>query len=269
MANQHKYLQITAYVMLSVIFIFVIGIARNCSRLPSSPVDGYSGGDTIDIAMLYNPASYYFYDDTIGGINYDIASVFARQTDTPVKIWPVTDPASGLSGLKEGAFDILASLPLDNYIRKNFLVSESIFLDKLVLIQRADSTDGKRPVNSSLDLDSRQVYVAESSSAIQRLNNLADEIGGEIEVIQCPDMSDELLTLKVATGDYPLAVVNESVARRLTHHYPDLIFDNTVSFTQFQVWVFNPQDSVTFEKFNEWFYAFRSSDAYKNIIRKY
>lgn len=247
-----RYLQIIAYILLIPIFIFLIGIVNDCGRASSVPAEGFSQGDTIDIAVLYVPGGFYNYDDSISGINHDIANKFSESTGIPIKFWPVADGADALGKLQEGAFDILASLPLDNTLKKNFKVSESVFLDRLVLVQMKDSIKGEVLVNSSLDLNEKTVYVAKASSAAMRMKNLADEIGGDIIVEEIPGLSDELICLKVANGSFPLAVVNENIARKLSEHYPLLNYDSSVSFTQFQVWVFNPADTILPTLFNHW-----------------
>ena len=264
-----RYLQMAAYVLLACIFVFVIGITRNCSHLNQESVEGYSQGDTLDIAVIYGPGSYYVYGDSLNGINLALAHIFEKETLSPVKIWPVNEPAYAMDKLEAGAFDILASLPLDNYIKNRFPVSESIFLDRLVLIQLADSASGKTHINSSLELDGKEIYVSPGSSAIQRLQNLANEIGGQIEIIQMPELSDDLLCLQVATGQIPLAVVNERVAKSLAKQYPLLKYDSSVSFTQFQVWVFNPADTLAAKKFNGWFETFRQTPQYRNLITSF
>ena len=266
--SRSKYLQFTAYAILIFIMVMAIGIARDCSHLPSTPTEGYSKGDTLDIAMIYGPGGYYTYDDTIGGINQEIAREFSKATNLPVKIWPIAEPAEGMTKLESGIYDIMASLPLDNNIKKRFPVTESIFLDRLVLVQLTDSL-GNKEVNSSLDLDGKTVYIVAGSTAAQRMHNLANEIGGEIEIVEEPEISDELLTLQVANGTIPLAVVNERVASEIAKYYPELNYDSSVSFTQFQVWLFNPADSIPLKKFNDWYETFHTTEEYKNIINSY
>ena len=254
--------------MIACIFIFIMGIAKNCGRLHTAPLEGHSGGDTIDIALIYSPGSYYIYGDSLSGINKQIGDAFSKDTDTPVKFWPITEPASGMEKLESGVFDILASLPLDNNIKKRFPVSESIFLDRLVLVQLSDST-GNQEINSSLDLQNKTVHVTAGSSAAQRMQNLAEEIGGNIIVKEEPEMSDELLAIQVATGSIPLAVVNEKVAKDLSQYYPNLKYDSVISFTQFQVWLFNASDTILYTRFNEWFDNYRQTEDYREVIKKF
>lgn len=264
-----RYLQIIAYVMTAAIFIFIMSIARNCGRLPFTPREGYSGGDTLDVALIYGPGGYYHYDDSIAGINLELARLFSQASNVPIKTWAIKNGAEGMNKLEAGAFDIVASLPLDNYIKERFPISENVFLDRLVLVQLKDSVTGETAVKSSLDLNGKTVHVAAGSSALKRMSNLAEEIGGKIEIVEEPDLSDELITLKVANGSIPFAVVNEKVAKKLMESYPRLDYDNSVSFTQFQVWIFNTADSVAFNNFNTWFDEFRLTDDYRSIIDKY
>lgn len=264
-----RFLQILAYVLLIPIFIFLIGIVNDCGRIKTTPLEGFSKGDTIDIAILYAPGSYYNYEDSLTGINFLLARQYSLDESVPIKLWPIADAAEGLKKVKEGAFDVLASLPLDNTLKKNFKVSESVFLDRLVLVQQSDSASGVKPVTSSLDLNGKTIFVPQESSAAMRMKNLASEIGGEINVEEVPELSDELICLKVANGSFPLAVVNEKIAEKISRHYPLLSYDNSISFTQFQVWVFNPSDSVGVTRFNNWFDNFRTSDTYRDIINTY
>lgn len=249
--------------------VFVIGIARNCSGLHTSSKIGNSGGDTLDIAMLYGPGSMYLYSDSLSGLNLEISKAFEKNSDIPMKIWPVTDASDAMAKVKSGIFDILASLPLDNNIKKEFLTTESLFLDRLVLVQKKDSVTGETIVNSSIDLTGKTVYVAPGSSAYQRLENLSNEIGGDIKIKVEDDLSDELLCLKVASGAVKYAVVNEKIAKKVSEKYSLLSYDNPISFTQFQVWLFNPNDSVPYNGFTEWFEIFRNSDEYRELLNKF
>lgn len=266
MASNNNFLRIGAYILIGVIFLLAIGVFRNCANVSYSKSEGFSEGDTIDIALIYSPGSFYFYGDSLSGINSKIATTYSKESGQPIKLWPVTDPSSALEKLASGAFDVLASLPLDNSIKQRFPVSESIFLDRLVLVQLADSATGDTKIKSSLDLNGLTVHVAAGSSGLHRLRNLSDEIGGNIEIIESPEMSDELLCLQVAAGTISLAIANERVAKAIAEKYPNLKYDSSISFTQFQVWVFNPSDSILFSRFNHWWEGFHNSSDYRSII---
>lgn len=265
-SRKTKYLQILSYGMITAIFVFFMTIAENCGRLPATSEDGFSKGDTLDIALIYGPGTFYINGDSLSGINLHIAEEFSKKTGLPIKTWPVADRVDALKKLEAGNYDVVASLPLDNNLKNKFPVSESVFLDRLVLIQLVDSTSDIEPITSSLHLNGKTVYVVEGSSGAQRMENLAEEIGGKIEVVELPELSDELLALKVANGSVPLAVVNEKVAKAVAEKYPNLKYDSSLSFSQFQVWVFNSAETEQLSKFNEWLDKFRTTEDYQTII---
>lgn len=264
-----RYIQITVYVLLLIAAVFLTGIFKECSSYHPVAKEGNSGGDTLDIAIIYGPRSLYMYQDSLGGLNYDLAQKFSSETKIPVKIWPVSDVEYAKKNMEEGSFDILGALPLDNNIREQYLTSESLYLDRLVLIQLKDSLTGETMINSPLDLNGKTVHISAGSPAELRLSNLSKEIGGKIEIMMEPELSDELLSMKVAKGEIPLAVVNEKTVVELSEDYPQLSYNNPISFTQFQVWLFNKKDSELVLKFEDWFGNFKESEEYRTLIDKY
>lgn len=267
--NPSKLLQALAYLVIAVAMIFIIGIARNCGRVQTASLQGNSGGDTIDIAILYGPGSLYMYPDTLSGINFELIARYDKASQRPIKLWAVADAGEAMKKVDKGIFDILASMPLDNFIKEKFLTSESVYLDRLVLVQLTDTISGYQRIKTSLDLSGKKIHVASGSQASQRLENLAQEIGTGIEIIEDKDLSDELLCLKVATGEVDFAVVNEKVARNVAEKYPAFSYDTPVSFTQFQVWLFNQNDSLLRNDFDKWLKEFKTTEDYQEIIEEF
>ena len=267
--SKGKIRNIILYFIVTFAIVFVIGITRNFVSKNNKEIEGYSTNDTIDIAILYTPGSLFLYNDSISGINSKIAESFATQTGTPLKIWPVTDITDAMNKTEEGAFDVLASLPLDKNFKEKFLTSDNVFLDKLVLVQLVDSITGFTKVSNPLELDGKTVSIVKGSSAFQRLQNLSKEIGGKIEINQVDGISEDLLCLQVANGSIPLAVVNNKVAEQIAKKYPLMYADNPISFTQFQVWLFNKADTIFYNNFNDWLSGFKKTETYKEIIEKF
>lgn len=197
--------------------------------------------DTIHAAIVYGPTSFRVLEsadgkDSIAGINYHLLTQLQDSLGIPVVKHPVIDRDDALARLAKGEYDILASLPADNHLKKKFLTTEEVYLDRLVLIQKKGS-DGRLKAKSALDLEGDTVHVERGSAATRRLENLQREIGGEIHVKEESGLSEEYLAMKVGTGEWDFAVVNERTAGDMQTLYPDLDFSTPVSFTQFQVWV--------------------------------
>lgn len=272
---KHKYGQTILYLCLLIGAIVTMTITRKCNPGKALPVmtRGNSQGDTIDAAIIYGPLSYYLYGDTIGGINYDLLNAYGKETGRPIKMWPVVSLPSALKKLEQGTYDILASLPSDNSVKERFLTTRSVFLDELVLIQLAD-TAGEVKVKSALDLAGDTVHIQADSPADARLTNLANEIGAPIKVIREKDLSEEYLCMKVATGDFSYAVVNKKMAEAMQERYPALSYDNPVSFTQFQVWLINrndstPADSMLLKSIDSWLIKYQKTEAYQELLDRY
>ena len=92
-----------------------MGMTRRCNTALPLPAlnKGESKGDTLDVAIVYGPLSYYLYGDTLGGLNYDLINRMSEETGRPVKLWPVTDLNEALEALQKNKFDMLASMPAD------------------------------------------------------------------------------------------------------------------------------------------------------------
>ncbi len=77
-----KYKQTALYILLLIGVLVLMGLARRCT--PGGPLpqvlQGNSGGDTLDVGILYGPMSFYTYDDTLGGLNYDLLHIMDRDT---------------------------------------------------------------------------------------------------------------------------------------------------------------------------------------------
>lgn len=254
-------------VILAVIFASLFSRKYFNSSIPPVTI-GNSEGDTIDVAIIFEPSGFFVYGDSMGGINYSLLKEFEKETGTPLKFWPVLEANNELSQLENGTYDMLTSIPSDYTIKKRFLTSESIYLDKFVLVQLADSLGNTR-INSSLDLRGDSVHVQMDSPAHKRLLNLEKEIGGEILIIPESDLSEEYLCILVAKGIIPAAVVKENVAKSMKLTYPSLSFDNPVSFTQFQVWLIPLTDTILQHRVNTWFDSFKTTDTYFNILQTY
>ena len=265
-----KYGQTALYLLLLVAVIAVMGLTRRCSSSTPLPMmtQGDSAGDTIDVAIMYGPLSYYIYSDTLGGLNYDILLEMERQTGMPIHLWPVVSLPDALAKLEQGKFDMLASLPSDNTVKERFLTTPSIFLDRLVLVQPADSM-GEIKVKSALDLGSDTIHIQKDSPAGARLANLSNEIDSPIPVKEETELSEEYLCMKVATGDFPLAVVNEKIARSMKEKYPHLSYDNPVSFTQFQVWLLPKSDTLLLNRVDSWLKEYLESPHYRSLLKRY
>ena len=232
-------MQIAVYgLLLIIVIIAMFGLRRmsNGHATADTPEE-----DTIHAAVVYGPNSYRVLTsedghDSIIGINYHLLKGLEKELGVKVMLHPVIDRDEAMEKVKTGAYDILASLPADLYLRDNYLTTGDIYLDRMVLLQKRNR-NGSLSAGSSLDLDGDTIHVEKGSAAKRRLENLRKEIGGSITIIEEPELSEEYLAMKVANGAWKYTVINEKTAEQMKAQYPDLDYSTPVSFTQFQIWI--------------------------------
>ena len=263
-----KYKQTLFYFVLLCIIIMAMVMTRSCSQTNIPQLrTGYSQGDTLDVGIIYGPLSYYVYGDTLGGLNLDLLNQFEKDTETPLMIWPIVNLSKAFGNLENKKFDIVASVPFDSWIKDNFAFTESLYFDRLVLVQL--SKEGKKNINSILELDGDTVFIPKNSPAINRINNLSNEIGGKISVFELEDLSEEYACIEVAAGNLKNAIVNEKIAKMMKEFYPDLNYESPISFTQFQVWIMQKNDTLLRNKINDWFNSYKSTTSYRQLLQRY
>lgn len=152
--------QIVLYViLLAVVVAFMIALSM-CDKPVQDPDARPSGGDTLDIAIEYSPVTYYTYDDTLGGYNYDLLRMIASRVGCPMKFHPVVTLEKALTGLENGRFDIVvAQFPMTAGDTARFAFTDPIYIDQQVLVQQR----GSQAIHSQLDLAGDTVWVVKGS----------------------------------------------------------------------------------------------------------
>ena len=228
-----------------------------------------SGGDTIDVAIEYAPLSLYMYDDTLGGFNYDLLRLLEREEGLCVKMHPVVNLKESLEKLDNGVYDIVvAQVPATVEFKQRYLFSDSIYLDRQILVQLKDSV-GNTKVKTQLDLAGKTLYAVGGSPAISRIHNLSRELGDTINVMPETRYGQEQLFLMVASGEIDYAVINYRIAESLSAQYPQVDISTDISFNQLQSWIMRKDDVVLCDSLNVWLRRIRKEPSYQETYSRY
>jgi len=231
----------------------------------------HPGGDTLSVAIEMSPLTYNFAKgDTASGFDYEIICDFAADRGLPVIFHPVTRLDHAFQGLYDGMYDlVIASMPATGALKEVFPLTDAVYLDRQVLVQRRDPDSLRGPISSQEQLRGDTVWVAEGSPAMTRLRNINFELGDSIHVRGGGDRSAEHLGIMVALGEIRHAVVGEAVARHLAADYPELDVDTPISFNQFQSWAVAPSDSALLQSLNTWLDTFKTTERYRHLCAEY
>ena len=264
--------RVPVIIAIAIIVLGGIGMARRCAHGSSKLANEYvkPGGDTLAVAIEMSPLTYFLSHDTAEGFDYQILRDITSEHGIVADFYPVANLDDAFLGLYQHRYDmIVGSLPSTNALKKYFPLTEAVYLDKQVLVQRRDSAGGRGPISSQEQLLKDTVWVAEGSPNLTRLRNMSHELGETIYVRTDPAYSSEHLAILTALGEVKQAVVNEAIASKIAPDYPNLDIETPISLTQFQCWAVAPGDSTLLDSLNTWLYEFKSTARYHELVKKY
>lgn len=265
--NPAKRGQMILYVvLLAAVVAFMVALSMCDKPVPDSD-EQPSGGDTLDIAIEYSPVTYYTYDDTLGGYNYDLLRIISDSVGCPMKFHPVVTLEKALSGLEDGRYDVVvAQYPMTAGDTSRFCFTQPIYIDQQVLVQRR----GSQAIHSQLDLAGDTVWVVKGSPMLGRIASLSREIGDTIYVHVDDIYGPEQLMMMVAGGEIRYAVVNRSIARAMASRLPNLDRSVPISLSQFQSWIVSKDRKSLCDSLNRWHSQVKCDTAtYLGLQRRY
>lgn len=242
-------------------------IIKKCSRNTFQALPVKASGDTLTIAIEYSPIGMYIDNDSLAGLNYDIAEEIFSRTNKPVKIIPVTGFNVGKQLLYDKDVDIfIPDAAVTGELKNDFCFTHPVYIDTQVLVCSTDST-GEFNV-SQLAKDT--VWVSYDSPFASRLSNLAKEIGDTIYITEDKDIGSEGLLLKISEGEINKAVVNRRLANKMIKDKNlNIRIAGEISFNQFQSWMLLKENQSLCDSINEYISSFKSSSGYEDIMGKY
>ena len=259
--------QMILYMVLLAIVVACMVALSMCDKPVEGPDTRPSGGDTLDIAIEYSPVTYYTYNDTLGGYNYDLLRMMSRIARRPMKFHPVVTLEKALAGLNEGRYDVVvAQFPMTAGDTARYAFTDPIYIDQQVLVQRR----GSGAIHSQLDLAGDTVWVVKGSPMAHRIASLSREIGDTIYVHVDELYGPEQLMMMVAGGEIRYAVVNRSIARAMASQLPNLDRSVAISLSQFQSWMVAKDRQGLCDSLNRWHNQIKlDTAAYLDLQRRY
>ena len=238
--------------------ILLLLSAPACSSSGSSGSDIDSAAlcrlpDTLRVATLYGPTSYFSYRETQMGYDYDMISRFARDKGLALDLKLATNLTQAVEMLDSGLIDIIAyEVPVTSEYKEHVLPCGLENITYQVLVQpKAKAADR---ITDVTELVGREVYVEDNSKYLHRLRNLNDELGGGIEIrtVNRDTLITEDLIEMVSDGEIPLTIVDSDIARINKTYYRDLDITLQVSFPQRSAWAVSPSRPWLADSVNLW-----------------
>lgn len=124
-------------------------------------------------------------------------------------------------------------------------------------------------LRNPLDLAGKTIHIQKLTSFRERLDNLSDEIGADINIVEHPDASVEELIEMVNKGEIEFTVCDEHIALVNQKYYPDIDVKTPISFPQNVAWAVKKGSNALLDTINHWLSEFNNTLTSVYIYDKY
>jgi len=227
----------------------------------------------------YSSTSYFIYKGKPMGYEYELLQKLAEYLDLELEIKVTDNLNQVIDMLLRGEGDVISyGLTVTRERQKKLAFTEYHTKTYQVLVQRKPDNwrQMKRHeiervlIRDPLDLIGKTVTVRKNSAYYERLQNLMDEIGGEIDVETVPgNYETEELIKMVADGEIDYTISDLNIAAINATYYPVLDIKTKVSFNQRLAWAVRTSSPELLKKINDWITKMRRTTDYYVIYNKY
>ncbi len=214
----------------------MLAAACSCTSKHEQAGHDHSGlPDTLRVATLYSPASYFIYRDEEMGYDYSLAKAMTEEKGIALDLSVAPSLHTAIEWLDSGMVDLIAyEVPVTLEYKEQVVHCGPVNETSQVLVQ----PHGKGRVKDVTELIGREIYVEAGTKYHQRLVNLNEELGGGIDIhtVDRDTLITEDLIQMVSTGEIPLTVVDSDIARINKTYYPNLDITMLVGFPQRSSW---------------------------------
>ena len=183
---------------------------------------------------------------------YDFFKSINVEDSLIIEIYSFGTKTEALSELNNKKIDIVAiNIPVTSDYNDLFMFSETIETDRLVLVQRSSK---KNPdfIESVISLEDKCIDISDNPSVVLRLNNLKNELGKSINVVEHIDLTNSRLIEMVSDSIIDYTVCNKKLASKLQAKYSNIDLSLYVGFTQKMAWAVRQESPILCDSLNNW-----------------
>lgn len=234
---------------------------------------------TLKALVDNSSTSYFIYKGQLMGYEYELLSLLAKEMGVTLDIILTPSIDDAFERLNNGEGDIIAfTLTVTKERKQRVAFTNSHYTTRQILVQKKPSNwrnmklheiDAKL-IRNQVELIGEEIHVRNSSSYVDRLHNLSEEIGGDIIIIEdSKDVETELMIKKVADGTIKHTVADEDIALVNAAYYPNIDIKTPISFPQQIAWAVRKNAPDLLEHINSWESQLKKTPTYNVIYRKY
>lgn len=251
----------------------MVGCGGHSDRVADTDADTlHHLPDTLRVATLYSPESYFIYRETRMGYDYELVSRLAADRSMTLDLQVAPSLSAAIEMLDSGFVDLIAyEVPVIAEYREHVVPCGPENITTQVLVQPRAGRDGEERIDDVTRLVGRNVYVERDSKYEARLRNLNDEIGGGINIhtVDRDTLIAEDLIAMVSNGEIPLTIVDSDIARINKTYYNDLDITMQVSFPQRSRWAVGLDKKWLADSIDSWLTGDRPRSQQAALLKRY
>ncbi len=274
------------------ICLVFFGAAYGCKSEPNKDDQGLNRPEPvqIDLAQIkergkikaittYSSTSYFIYKGQPMGFEYELLVDLAEHLDLDLEIVLAEDLDDLTGMLNSGEGDLIAfGLTITQPRKEQVNFTKHYTTTRQVLVQRMPENWHRLKyhhiesmlIRNQIELIGKPVYVRKNTSYYERLINLSNEIGGDIDIIPVPGNTEtEELIRKVSDGEIDYTIADQHIAQINQTYYRNLDVKTPVSFPQRIAWAVRKNSPELLEAVNEWIVKIKRKPYYNIVFNKY
>ncbi len=233
---------------------------------------------TIVATTDYNSTNYFIYKGQPMGFQYELLKKYAEHIGVDLEIHVSNDIKENFVCLRYFSCNIIA-MDLTVTKKRSELVSfiNPYNTTRQILVQRnprnwqniTKSEIEDTLIRSQLDLAGKTIHIQNNTTHKKRLQDLADEIGDTIYIIETDEYETEQLIALVAKGVIDYTVCDEHIGMVNKTYYQNIDIKTAISFPQNLAWAVNKDATLLYESLNNWMIEFKKTREFTYLYRKY
>jgi membrane-bound lytic murein transglycosylase F len=235
---------------------------------------------TLRVILEYNSISYFIYKGQRLGFEYELMQNYAQSLGVKLELVMAKTADEQYNLLNEGKGDIIANGLFQNQkIKQQVALTNTYRTVQQVIVQRKPSisnnpTDSTKRNDTLLlsaqDLSNKIVYVADNSVYYNRLKELSDSDGINMDVrILSDDRGTDDIIEAVANGEIDYTIANKDVALVNKSYFENLDVNTAVGNPQNLHWAVRKNADDLLMNLNEWIQNFEKEKLFAVLYNKY